>query len=82
MKIKNRHTLRPRGVPPGHGGGEGKRNQRVYLEVNGHRSASLEAVAVSLRHGQVGMGSFDETGDFWNVKIHGEAKDSPAPGRQ
>jgi hypothetical protein len=55
---------------------------RCYVEVNGKRNPSLEAVDLSLRHGRVGMGSFDETGDFRNVKITGEPKDSPAIGRQ
>lgn len=55
---------------------------RVYVEVNGQRNPSLEAVDLSLRHGRVGMGSFDETGDFRNVKISGEPKESPAVGRQ
>ena len=30
--------------------------------------------AVVLRHGLVGLGSFDETGEFRNVKIAGEPK--------
>ena len=55
---------------------------RVYLEVDGRRNPSLEAVDLSLRHGRVGMGSFDETGDFRNVKITGEAKDSPVAAQQ
>jgi hypothetical protein len=42
--------------------------------VNGKRNPSLEAVDLSLRHGRVGLGSFDETGDFRNVKITGEPK--------
>jgi hypothetical protein len=55
---------------------------RCYVEVSGKRNPSLEAVDLSLRHGRVGIGSFDETGDFRNVKITGEPKDSPAVGRQ
>lgn len=55
---------------------------RCYMEVNGKRNPSLEAVDLSLRHGRVGMGSFDETGDFRNVKISGEVKEGPEVGRQ
>jgi hypothetical protein len=45
---------------------------RCYVEVNGKRNPSLEAVDLSLRHGRVGLGSFDETGDFRGVRIAGE----------
>jgi hypothetical protein len=45
---------------------------RCYVEVNGKRNPSLEAVDLSLRHGRVGLGSFDETGDFRRVRITGE----------
>jgi hypothetical protein len=45
---------------------------RCYVEVNGKRNPSLEAVDLSLRHGRVGLGSFDETGDFRGVRITGE----------
>jgi hypothetical protein len=44
---------------------------RCYVEVNGKRNPSLEAVDLSLRSGRVGLGSFDETGDFRNVRITG-----------
>jgi hypothetical protein len=55
---------------------------RTYVEVNGKRNPSLEAVDLSLRYGRVGIGSFDETGDFRNVKITGEPR-APGPfGRQ
>ena len=47
---------------------------RCYVEVNGKRNPSLEAVDLSLRSGRVGLGSFDETGEFRNVKITGEPK--------
>jgi hypothetical protein len=47
---------------------------RCYVEVNGKRSPSLEAVDLSLRWGRVGLGSFNETGDFRNVKIRGEMR--------
>ena len=43
-----------------------------YVEVNGKRNPSLDAVDLSLRRGRVGIGSFDETGDFRNVKVTGE----------
>ncbi len=48
---------------------------RCYVEVNGKRNPSLEAVDLSLRWGRVGLGSFDETGDFRNVKITGEVRE-------
>ncbi len=55
---------------------------RCYVEVSGNRNPSLEAVDLSLRFGRVGLGSFNETGDFRNVRISGEPR-SPAPfGRQ
>jgi hypothetical protein len=45
---------------------------RCYVEVSGKRNPSLEAVDLSLRSGRVGLGSFNETGDFRNVRITGE----------
>jgi hypothetical protein len=45
---------------------------RCYVEVNGKRNPSLEAVDLSLRYGRVGLGSFNETGDFRGVRITGE----------
>ena len=42
-----------------------------YVEVNGKRNPSLDAVDLSLRWGRVGLGSFDEIGDFRNVKVTG-----------
>jgi hypothetical protein len=47
---------------------------RCHVEVNGKRNPSLEAVDLSLRWGRVGLGSFNETGDFRNVKITGEMR--------
>lgn len=44
---------------------------RAYAEVDGKRNESLEAVDLSLRFGRVGLGSFNETGDFRNVRITG-----------
>jgi hypothetical protein len=45
---------------------------RCYVEVNGKRNPSLEAVDLSLRFGRVGLGSFDETGDFRRIRITGK----------
>src|SRR5690242_16475086 len=55
---------------------------RCYVEVNGKRSPSLEAVDLSLRWGRVGMGSFDETGDFRNFRITGETREPGVTGRK
>lgn len=52
-----------------------------YVEVNGKRNPSLDAVDLSLRWGRVGMGSFDETGDFRNIKVTGETRDSGKMGQ-
>ena len=49
-----------------------------YVEVNGKRNPSLDAVDLSLRWGRVGMGSFNETGDFRNIRITGETRE-PGP---
>ena len=40
-----------------------------YVEVNGKRNPSLEAVDSDLRWGRIGFGSFNETGDIRNLKI-------------
>jgi hypothetical protein len=37
--------------------------------VDGQPVPALHAVDLSLREGRLGIGSFDETGDFKNVKI-------------
>jgi hypothetical protein len=55
---------------------------RCYVEVNGKRNPSLEAVDLSLRWGRVGMGSFDETGDFRNFRITGETRAPGTVGRK
>ncbi len=47
---------------------------RCSVEVNGKGNPSLEAVDLSLRWGRVGFGSFNETGNFRNVKITGEMR--------
>jgi hypothetical protein len=53
----------------------------TYVEVNGKRNPSLDAVDLSLRWGRVGIGSFDETGDFRNVKVTGSAREAGLIGR-
>ena len=55
---------------------------RCYVEVNGKRNPSLDAVDLSLRWGRVGLGSFDETGDFRNIWITGETREPWPTGRQ
>jgi hypothetical protein len=52
-----------------------------YVEVNGKRNPSLDAVDLSLRWGRVGLGSFDETGDFRNVRITGVQRDPGTVGQ-
>jgi hypothetical protein len=54
---------------------------KCYVEVNGKRNPSLEAVDLSLRWGRVGLGSFNETGDFRNVRVVGETREPGQPGR-
>jgi hypothetical protein len=51
-----------------------------YVEVNGKRNPSLEAVDLSLRWGRIGLGSFDETGDFRNVRVTGQDREAGAVG--
>jgi hypothetical protein len=41
----------------------------VSVSVDGHRVPALQAVDLSLGPGKVGLGSFDETGEFKDVKI-------------
>lgn len=48
----------------------------VNVTVDGKAIPALHAVDLSLTTGKVGIGSFNETGDFKNVKITGV----PAPG--
>jgi hypothetical protein len=43
----------------------------VEVTVDGRAIPALHAVDLSLTSGKVGLGSFDETGDFKNVKISG-----------
>ena len=43
----------------------------VIVAVDGRPVPALHAVDLSLNSGKVGLGSFDETGDFENVKIVG-----------
>jgi hypothetical protein len=42
---------------------------RVDVLVNGKPNPSLQAVDLSLKSGKIGLGSFDETAMFKNVKI-------------
>lgn len=53
---------------------------RCYVRVSGKRNPSLEAIDLSLRWGRVGLGSFDETGDFRNVRITGETREAASVG--
>jgi hypothetical protein len=57
-----------------HDGGSGA----VEVTVNGRSIPALHAIDLSLRSGRVGIGSFDETGDFKNVKIQGVAVSAKA----
>jgi hypothetical protein len=43
----------------------------VRVSVNGREVTALHAVDLSLKSGKIGVGSFDETGDFKNIKITG-----------
>lgn len=43
----------------------------VTCYANGKTSGALHAVDMSLKHGRVGLGSFNETGSFRNLKITG-----------
>lgn len=60
------------------------RSGAVQVMVDGRTIPALHAIDLSLGRGRVGIGSFDETGDFKNVKIQGvassaEGADSEAP---
>jgi hypothetical protein len=55
---------------------------RCYVEVNGKSNPSLDAFDLSLRHGRVGFGSFDETGDFRKVRISGESRSGAIVGHR
>ena len=50
----------------------------VHVIVDGQTIPALHAIDLSLDGGRVGIGSFDETGDFKNVKIQGVARSSGA----
>lgn len=47
------------------------KTRTVDVTVDGHPVPALHAVDLSLNGGKVGIGSFDETGDFKDVKITG-----------
>jgi len=55
---------------------------QCHVEVNGKTNPSLEARDMSLRWGRVGLGSFNETGDFRNVKITGETRKQGLTGQK
>jgi hypothetical protein len=50
----------------------------VQVTVDGQIIPALHAIDLSIRNGRVGIGSFDETGDFKNVMIQGVAGSSDA----
>lgn len=47
----------------------------VQVTVDGKAIPALHAVDLSLTSGKVGLGSFDETGDFKNVRISGSSQE-------
>ncbi len=47
------------------------RSGDVHISVNGRAVPALHAVDLSLAVGKVGVGSFDEVGDFRDVKLSG-----------
>ncbi|MFL6417047.1 MAG: hypothetical protein ACJ74Y_15400 [Bryobacteraceae bacterium] len=50
----------------------------VDVTVDGKPVPALHAIDLSLTGGKVGIGSFDETGDFKNLRITGVAASSPS----
>jgi hypothetical protein len=54
---------------------------RCQVFVNGKRNPSLQAVDLSLTHGRVGLGSFNETGAFRNLKVTGQPVE-PQPNKK
>jgi hypothetical protein len=54
----------------------------VQVMVDGRRIPALHAIDLSLKAGRVGIGSFDETGDFKNVKIQGVPGSAEAMGSE
>jgi len=55
---------------------------RCSVTVAGQSNPSLEAVDLSLRWGRVGLGSFNETGDFRNIRVTGETREPGPFGRR
>jgi hypothetical protein len=53
---------------------------RCYVEVRGKRNPGMEAVDLSLRWGRIGLGSFDETGNFRNLRVTGQTREAGAIG--
>jgi hypothetical protein len=50
-----------------------EKSSSVQVAVDGRDIPALRGVDLSLTSGKIGLGSFDEVGDFKNVKITGEA---------
>jgi hypothetical protein len=48
-----------------------EKSGRVHVTVDGRHIPALHGVDLSLTSGKIGLGSFDEVGDFKNVKIIG-----------
>ncbi|MGI8959844.1 MAG: hypothetical protein ACR2IV_08820 [Bryobacteraceae bacterium] len=54
----------------------------IQVTVDGHAIPALHAIDLSLPSGRVGIGSFDETGDFKNVRIQGVTISGEGPDRE
>ena len=47
---------------------------KMVVHADGKTSTALQAVDLSLKYGRVGVGSFNETGRFRNLKVRGVVK--------
>lgn len=47
---------------------------RIRVYSNGSKTPVLEAVDTTIRPGRVGLGSFDDTGEFRNIVVTGSSK--------
>jgi hypothetical protein len=47
---------------------------RIRVYANGSTTPVLEAVDTTIRSGRVGLGSFDDTGEFRNIVVTGSSK--------
>jgi hypothetical protein len=47
---------------------------RIRVYSNGSKTPVLEAVDTTIRSGRVGLGSFDDTGEFRNIMVTGSSK--------